>query len=992
MPPPAAEREPPFSLQAFPSATPPALLRNITAAAASAKLVLLGYRDGGVALFDVLGHLVDHHPARHGAPVTAVALGGGPAADAVAASAAADATLRATDLAAAASPALLSASPGLRARAAAPIPALPVDPDYGRARAGERVAHVDAAGRVVLFQSGWFGGTETLVAAADGAGGTGRAALPSPHGRAVSMRWAGFLLAWTTPRGVRVYDTRLGHMVCSAESPIPALCAADPAPAARPAAAPHDPSGASDGPAGLATDADGAVAAPTAGSGAAVEDPTEWDLRTSLLFDVDEDGPPSARGERAQTLYVAWPSVAKVIVIGPHTDPAPDANEPAAGPEAPRRTAVARSVDTVLTVPRTALPVDAGAGAAAALASPLLGVVPFGEHVAVLVGTVDRGVLLARVPRRGSGAALVRGGDAGPGTATVAGSDAVCMRLPHGGIKSAGLYSIPGGEPLVLVVAERLARAAAEDGGGDGAEMGASADDGAASAGDTELVSSPRRDSTGQEDDSAAPDGSCVLVARPLGVAERIQWMLEHGQFAEALTTAEEAPRGSLRRADVSIADVGDQFLESIRAEGDFGRLAKVLPRVIVSTSPTVAVRGSDRGMQSRRDRWARWIDAFRSAGKLDLVAPSVPCFEPRMSGELYNGILIDLADANPAAMLAVLKTWPADVYDVDLVTQAAEVQAAVLNDARTSAEDAAAARAPVREALFMLYGLSGRHDETLNLLLRERSDEVFSFIKAHDLYGAIQSDGAVRDMYAVDKHRATELLVHAPGTLLPLESAVPILQSVGNREWLCLYLYAAFRHDPERAAGSHDLLLELLVEHGPDGALYSFLRTSSHFSLDAALRLMGGRSGGGRGAFGRERVFVLATMGDLNAAMDVLLVELRDVRGAIEFASEHGDAALWDRLIEHARGDAGTLAALLDSPAGGKVNPVRLIPLIASDMEIPHLRDRLHRILVDAALERALREEAAAALHFEAERLMRELDDAVAQPTAPPAGAPSAP
>ncbi len=482
-------------------------------------------------------------------------------------------------------------------------------------------------------------------------------------------------------------------------------------------------------------------------------------------------------------------------------------------------------------------------------------------------------------------------------------------------------------------------------------------------------------------------DGSCVLFARTLTVPERIKWLLEHGNFAEAVKIAEEAPRGTLRRADVSISDVGDQFLESIRATKDYERLADVLPRIIVSTSPMIAMRGRDSVMEVRRKRWEKWISVFKDANRLVDVAKQIPSFEPRMLDDTYNSTLIHLAEANPPAMLDVLKTWPADVYDVTLVTRAVEVKASFLGNNVTQSAQVKSDRDAVREALFMLYALSGRHDETLNLLLRETSERVFSYVKAHDLYEAVRNPDAIRGLYTIEKQQATDLLLGAPGTLLPPKDVVPILKSIKNREWLCLYLYSIYKQDPERATPYHASLLELLVEHGKEGELYEFLRTSSHFSLDSALRLMGGRAGPGPKAsnkFGRERVYVLATMGDLSSAMQILLTELKDVHGAIEFASEHGDSTLWDRLIEHARGDANTLAALLDSPAGGKVNPVRLIPLISSNMNIPQLRDRLHRILIDAALERALREETAAALHFDARLLMTELDDAVAQHTEP--------
>lgn len=978
-----ASQEPAFALQGFPATVQGDLLRNITCACASAKLLLLGYQDGSVALFDVFGYLVEHHTGRHAAPVTTVALGAGSTDDDVAASAAADGSFRTSTLfdnSAQSTTAVLSSRAGIRSRASVPLVAIAVDPEYGKPRVGERVAHANSDGRLVLFQSGWFGGSETVIC--------------KPDGRVQSMCWTGYLLAWATCSGVKIYDTRLGQTVCAVESPVASLQP----PVSGALVIPDETFGTSD------YSDPGAVGSPKspAGSTAEIETPkppSSWEWKTSLRFEVDEDEELSAHGERTQTLYVAWPSAAKVIVIGPHIDPpkgAASPKNPPSNPDEAHPTVAPRVVETTLSIGRSELPVDGDAGAES-LASPILGIAPFGNaHITLLVGTIYHGLVLVRVPNQWD--------ESTPGVDR----DILCMRLPQGSVRMAELHPIVGGEPYVLVVAHMMeeeedgllpsneqqqATVAGEVTVGitevaEGSIVGTSSPPstpGGASIDEpgegTELIISPRRQSIVLQDEASALESSCVIFARTLGVAERIKWMLEHGMFEAAVTLAEEAPRGSLRRADVSIADVGDQFLDSIRVKGDFKRLAEVLPRIIVSTSPSVAIRGYDNVMRVRSTRWQEWVDVFNRANKLDLIATSVPSFEPRLSDALYNDVLIDLADANPPVMLQVLKTWPADVYDVAIVTRAVEVQSAMLNGEQASGTGNGPAREAVREALFMLYGLSGRHDETLALLLRERSDRVFNYIKSHDLYEAVRSDEAIRGLYTVDVDQATDLFVNAPGTLLPPESVVPILNSVGNRAWLCSYLYAVFKQDPERAAQYHGLLLEVLVAHGAPGTLYMFLKTSSHFSLDAALKLMGGRNGKGKGVFGRERVFVLATMGDLNAAMDILLRELRDVHGAIDFASEHGDKALWDRLIEHGREDANTLAALLDSPAGGRVNPVRLIPLIAEDMHIPHLRDRLHRILVDAALERALREETAAALHFDAGKLMCSLDEAVTSP-----------
>jgi Region in Clathrin and VPS len=988
--------EPVFSIAEFPEAGEHRQSsRHVTCAATSAKLVLLGYTDGAVALFDVFGNMLDEQRDRHAASVVAVALGAGSTSDDVAASASADGTLRANNLFnpyATANSAMLSSRTGLRTRIPKGISAIAVDPDYGKPRSGERIAYADNTGRVVLFTSGWFGGSEVLITREDLF--------------VQSMVWTGLLLGWSSEKGVQIYDTRLQRMVCFVEAPqVIAVSSHIDVPREKSAGergnvvdsaqslsvAVSDRSKLSDEeqrlqrqvvfqsgnhvPSVHETDSNinsdaSTVYGEIVPLALSFMSTHHWKTRIMLRAEVDEDEVPTAYGERTLTMYIAWPSLSKVVVIGPHKE---SQGMDLAGIDSVAMKAPPRHVETTLTISRTDIPVPLPEESNSFLLSPILSIAPFGKDVAVLTGTSDHRLVLARVKKDAM-------------------DDMHCMHLNQSQVNAAELFPVPGGEPLLLVVAICCKEESKETENSN--EYAVLDDEQTQNAIDngSQRVEADGQDKCNHSSIAKIPEErySSVCFARALGVAERIKWLLDQGRFEDALKTAEIAPGGSLRRAELSIADVGHQFLESIRANGEYKRLAEVLPRTIISTSPTVAVRGRDKVMRFRRERWEQWISIFRNAGHLEIIAPLIPCHEPRMSDVQYNDVLIELAEANATAMLKVLKSWPSDVYDVPAITRTVETQlvslleaenAAGLLPSTTTTKDISLQREALREALFMLYGLSGRHDETLNLLLQEGSSRVFGYVKSHDLYEAVRSTEAMSGLFKIDKDEAADLLVNAPGTLLPPEAVVPILKSMGDGEWLCLYLSGIFRQDPERASQYHNLLVQLLVDYGRPGALYAFLKTSTHFSLDAALTLMGGRTGTNEGLFGRERVHVLATMGDLNAAMDILLKELQDVHGAIDFASEHEDVALWDRLIEHARGHAATLAALLDSPAGGRVNPVRLIPLISSEMDIHGLRERLHRILVDAALERALREDTAAALHYDANRYMAELDEAILRP-----------
>lgn len=926
-------QQPTFSIGVF---TPLPPKTFITACETSSKFVLLGLSDGTLCLYDVFGNLLDRHENLHIGPIASVALGAGTSANEVIASVgrarhdirvarlfAGAAETVSTSTSPALNKMLTSASLCFTKQADREIVKLAVDPNFGKPRFGERVAFVEDEGRVVIFASGWFGGSEVVVA----------------EGRGVTdLRWISYLLAYACTEGVKVWDTRANRAVCvvappgntAPSSPVPSPQATvekfREASEGNDEQAEHEKESTRMEKGERREEERNKVREKLVQDLLSTKDDNPWAMKTKIYMEVDEEVSLSPYGEPTVSLFITWPTGARTVQIGPLKG----------GPSAEQ--APQRDIEVVFKLERPSIIVrsmnansrsdsdDNGLAenVAPVEETPLLGLVPFGEKGSVaLVGTPSNGLTIHLISAE-------------------TGESEKSMLMPQSSLCDADLLIVPGGDPLVLIVAHQIG------------------------AGTYKL---PRDHRNGPQ------DGQELIYVRSLTTAERVKWLLGQGRFSDALHIAQTAPGGSLRRAEVSVEDIGEQFLESLRESGEFGRLVSLLSETITATTPYLGQRAREKVMAKRVKRWERWIQTFRQVNKLPLLAPVVPTYEPRLPKHIYNSILVELADDDPKVMLNVLKTWPADVFEVSTITKAIEEQMDLTSN---EPENNHKKREPLSDGLLMMYGLSGRHDETLNLLLREQSPKVYDYIRSHHLYEAVRSAETITGLFKIDSYAAIDLLAHAPETVLPPDAIVPILVKVNNSLWTFMYLHAVFRIDVDQAPKYHNQLLKLYIEHGSPGMLLSFLRTSTHYSLDRALREMGGPKGFKKGELADERVYVLSAMGDLSSAMDSLLDEQGDTFAAIEFASDHGDTALWERLIEHARTHADTLAVLLDSPAGGKVDPVRLVPLLTSEMRIAHLRDRLHRILVDAALERALREDAAAALHHDASELLDNLDDCV--------------
>ncbi|GJD06104.1 Vacuolar protein sorting-associated protein 41 [Galdieria sulphuraria] len=463
-----------------------------------------------------------------------------------------------------------------------------------------------------------------------------------------------------------------------------------------------------------------------------------------------------------------------------------------------------------------------------------------------------------------------------------------------------GLVHIPGGEPILLAFSTCLPESLLS--------------------GHIEDV----YDENSENDASQARTGAVwnVLSLRPFSYIERIEWMLDRERYREAVEIAEMAPANQLLECGFSIEKLGERFINHLLEKGDYDTLAIVLPRMIHGedtefesfTSGIEAhltakrmEKESSEGLytlESRKRRWEFWIKKLIQIGKLQFVVFAIPCRDPTLSSATYDEVLRYLLQVNPILFTEVINTWPADVYNLGLISREVELAIERLKNTSTLGSNEEGVLSKLQEAMATLYTSSGRHDKTLELIFEEGDIRCFDYIREHALYEAIRSRESLRRLFEISEQKASELLGNAPESLLPPEVVVPILQELGNRRWLFLYLDFIFSLDPSRAVIFHPMQVSLYAECAPE-KLLQFLKESSSYSLDNALE-------------------ELSRMGDLTTAMDIILFEMDQVNEAIQFCKEHEDPSLWNRLLGFAENDGRILVALLYDPSCG-IDSLRL-------------------------------------------------------------------
>uniref|UniRef100_V5H0C2 Vacuolar protein sorting-associated protein 41 homolog n=2 Tax=Ixodes ricinus TaxID=34613 RepID=V5H0C2_IXORI len=405
-----------------------------------------------------------------------------------------------------------------------------------------------------------------------------------------------------------------------------------------------------------------------------------------------------------------------------------------------------------------------------------------------------------------------------------------------------------------------------------------------------------------------------VILAKPRDEDDHLAWLLDHRRFEEALTVAMSSR--NLKRH--TLLGVGQRYLEQLVEEQRYTRAAEVC----------LAVLGTERQL------WEAEVFRFAQLHQLRALAPVLPRGPHRLGPTAYEMVLNEFLQLDPQGFLSLVSEWEPDLYSVPTVVNA-------LRD-RLSHEPTSE---PLLRALAKLYTHEAKYDLAISIYLEiGASDEVFSLVGRHGLYGVVREK--LLTLMQLDQKQATNLLV-ASTAQLPVDAVVDRLRE--RPQLLYYYLDALFDKSPALCQQHHLDLAELYAEFAPK-KLLPLLRASNSYHLEKALALCR------RKKLVPEVVFLLKHMGNSKEALEQIMGQLGDVHEAIAFCKEQDDRGLWQDLIAHSLDKPAFITTLLHK-IGTHVDPILLIHRIPEQLVIPQLRDSLVKIMRDYKLQISLRD-----------------------------------
>lgn len=261
-----------------------------------------------------------------------------------------------------------------------------------------------------------------------------------------------------------------------------------------------------------------------------------------------------------------------------------------------------------------------------------------------------------------------------------------------------------------------------------------------------------------------------LIVATLCEYDDRIQWLINHRKFDEALTAI--AEHGG-RYSQVSVARL---YIDHLLLADRFEQAAQACRCWF----------GSDRAV------WEEEVYKFVSRKQLRCLRAYLPRpTECQLSPHIYEMVLYEYLKCDASGFRELVFEWPAKLYNTTVVINAIkdhldhQVQAQQQQQKTIVKIDTEGAGSGgmtdttsglLFEALAFLYTVEKRYEAALTTYLRLQNVEVFKLIRDHQLYAHIAPK--IVALIALDRKRAIELLLEKEGEGEAADGRQPIVDS----------------------------------------------------------------------------------------------------------------------------------------------------------------------------------------------------------------------
>ncbi|XP_076655812.1 vacuolar protein sorting-associated protein light [Halictus rubicundus] len=404
-----------------------------------------------------------------------------------------------------------------------------------------------------------------------------------------------------------------------------------------------------------------------------------------------------------------------------------------------------------------------------------------------------------------------------------------------------------------------------------------------------------------------------IVVASLYDADDRIEWLLSHKKFKQALEAVTINNGKECKRH--TLVNIGRVYLDHLLACGRYDEAGKLCVKFL----------GKDKKL------WEEEVYKFARVHQLRSISSYLPRGSVQLDKLIYEMVLYEYLKMDPDGFLQLVKEWSPTLYNVAAVVNGV-LEHLIAQNKRQNV---------LLEALAILYIHDERYDKALAMYLKLRHKDVFQLIQKYQLYYAVSD--MIEGLMDLDVDQAIQFFLDK----VPSEVVVQKLEH--NQRYLYLYLDALDKKDTKDPGKYHGRLVRLYADYSRD-KLLPLLRRSDNYPIQQALDICSQRQ------FYPEMVYLLGRIGNTSEALALMTRELNDMESAIAFCQEHNDEELWNDLISYSLDKPKAITFLLQK-IGTYVDPRLMVEKIDRFLEIPGLKKALVKMMSDYNLQVSVQE-----------------------------------
>lgn len=407
-----------------------------------------------------------------------------------------------------------------------------------------------------------------------------------------------------------------------------------------------------------------------------------------------------------------------------------------------------------------------------------------------------------------------------------------------------------------------------------------------------------------------------VVIASIYDVDDRIEWLVSHKKFEEAMELVTTKDRYLQRN---NLLMVGKKYMDHLLNTKEFDKAGELCAKIL----------------GTNKELWEKEVFKFARFHKLRAVSRYLPTSPHcKLDPHIYEMVLYEYLKMEPQNFLEIIKEWSPSLYNVDAVTNA------VMENVIRATEF----KNVLLESLGILYTHSRKYDKALNIYLKLKHKDAFALIETHKLYSNVSHE--IENLMDLDSRRAIAMFMKKD--TIAVDSIVSNLQH--NQYYLYLYLDALDTHDFKTTSRKyHAQLVKLYANFAPH-KLLPLLRRSNNYPIQEALSICKERN------LYKETVYLLGLIGNTKEALQLLMNKIGDMEQAIDFCKERNDPDLWEELVDCSLAKPEFVTYLMQK-ISSYVDPRILVQRIAFGYEIPGLKNSLVKMLRDYNLQVSVKE-----------------------------------